>query len=99
MAACNYLKEIKTDFGCMPNDPIGFVQKFYGYGLSFVGMLALLMLIWGGYTVMTSRGDPTRLHNGKTTIFYAIAGLLLAIFGYVFIQVVVVDILHVPGFK
>lgn len=97
MATCA-LNEIATDFGCLPNDPIGFVQKFYGIGLSFVAAVALLALIVGGYTIMTSRGDPRRVESGKSYIFYAIAGLLLAIFGYVFIQVIVVDVLHVPGF-
>ena len=83
----------------MPADPIGFVQKFYGIGLGFVGMVALVALIWGGYSIMTSRGDPHRVTIGKSYIFYAIAGLMLAIFGYVFIQTVLVDILHVPGFS
>lgn len=96
--ACS-VKEISTDFGCFPNDPIGFVQKFYGVGLSFVAMIALLALIYGGYIVMTSRGDPARVRDGKSYIFYAVAGLMLAIFGFVFIQVVMVDILHVPGFN
>jgi hypothetical protein len=98
MAVCA-LNQIATDFGCMPNDPIGFIQKFYGIGLGFVGMVALVALIWGGYSIMTSRGDPHRVNIGKSYIFYAIAGLLLAIFGYVFIQTVLVDILHVPGFS
>lgn len=98
MAACS-LNEISTDFGCFPNDPIGFVQKFYGIGLGFVAGIALLTLILGGYQIMTSRGDPRRVNIGKSYIFYSIAGLMLAIFGYVFIQVIVVDILHVPGFK
>jgi hypothetical protein len=98
MAACA-LTEISTDLGCFPNDPIGFVQKFYGFGLGFVGGVALLTLIYGGYTIMMSKGDPYKVNIGKSYIFYSIAGLLLAIFGYVFIQVVLVDILHVPGFK
>ena len=98
MAVCG-LNEITTDFGCFPNDPIGFVQKFYGIGLGFVGGVALLSLIWGGYSIMTSRGDPHRVNIGKSYIYYAIAGLLLAIFGYVFIKTVMVDILHVPGFS
>lgn len=93
------LNEIYTDFGCFPNDPIGFTQKFYGYGLGFVSGLSLLVLILGGYRIMTSQGDPSRVNEGKSYIFYAISGLLLAIFGYIFIQVIVVDILHVPGFK
>ena len=98
VATCS-LQEIQTDFGCFPNDPIGFSQAFYGVGLGFVAGVALLALIFGGYTVLTSRGEPQRLNVGKSYIFYAISGLLLAIFGYVFIEVVLVDILKVPGFK
>jgi len=95
---CN-VNEISTDLGCFPNDPVGFVQKFYGIGLSFVAGIALLALIYGGYVIMTSRGEPHRVTIGKSYIYYAIAVLLLAIFGYVFIQTVLVDILHVPGFS
>lgn len=98
-ATCNLTTEIHTDFGCFPNDPVGFVQKFYGIGLGFVGAISLLMLIYGGYSFITSRGDPSQVSIAKSYIFYAITGLLLAIFGYVFIQVIMVDIFHVPGFK
>ena len=91
--------EIATDLGCFPNTPLGFAVKFYGYGLGFIGGIALLSLIWGGYIILTSRGDPQRVNNGKSYIFYAIIGLLLAIFGFVFIQTIVVDILRVPNFK
>ncbi len=97
MAACA-LNEIQTDFGCWPNDPIGFVQKFYGYGIGFVAGLSLIMIIWGGYTILTSRGEPHQLNVGKSYIVCAIAGLLLAIFGFVFFQFLAVDILNIPGF-
>lgn len=88
-----------TELGCFPNDPVGFAQKFYSVGLGFVAGVALLALIYGGYAVLTSKGDPARVNNGKSYIFSAIVGLLLAIFGYVFIEVVVVDILKIPGFS
>lgn len=91
--------EIVTDFGCFPNDPVGFVQKFYAVGLGFVAGVALIALIIGGYLILTSQGIPERVNNGKAYIYYAIMGLLLAIFGFVFIEVIVVNILHVPGFK
>lgn len=96
--ACT-INEISTDFGCFPNDPVGFVQKFYAVGLGFVAMVSLLTLIIGGYTLMTSKGDPSRVNAGKSWIFYSIGGLLVAIFGYVIIQVVAVDILKIPGFS
>lgn len=98
MQACA-LNEIQTDFGCWPNDPIGFVQKFYGYGIGFAAGLALIVLIIGGYSILTSQGDPNKINVGKSFIIYAIIGLLLAIFGYVFFQLVAIDILHIPGFS
>lgn len=98
-ATCNDATEITTDFGCIPNDPAGFVSKFYSIGLGLIGGIAVLFLIYGGYIILTSQGNPQTLNKGKSYIFYAIAGLLFAIFGFVIIQVVIVDILHVPGFK
>lgn len=90
---------VQTDLGCIPNDPFAFVAKFYGIGLGIIGGVALLFIIYGGYIILTSQGDPNQLNTGKSYIYYAIAGLLLAIFGFVFIQVIAVDILHIPGFN
>ncbi len=93
------VNEKLTDFGCIPNDPVAFVAKFYGIGLGLIGGVAILFIIYGGYIILASQGDPVKLNTGKSYIYYAIAGLLLAIFGFVFVQVIVVDILHIPGFK
>lgn len=48
---------------------------------------------------MISQGNPDKLKIGKSFIYYAIAGLILAIFGFVFVQIIAVDILAVPGIK
>lgn len=88
-----------TEVGCLPTDPIAFIARFYGIGLSLIGGVSMLFIIIGGYVILTSRGNPQQLNVGKSYIFYAILGLLLAIFGYVFIQVIVVDIFHIPGFS
>lgn len=93
------VNEKLTEIGCMPTEPIAFIARFYGVGLSLIGGVSLLFIIMGGYLILTSRGNPEQLNNGKGYIFYAIAGLLLAIFGYFFIELVVVDILRIPGFS
>lgn len=93
------LDEVRTDLGCFPNNPVKFVQKFYGIGLGFVAGVSLLTLMIGGYDIIASRGDQRRLNIGKSYIFYSIAGLLLAIFGYVIIRTIIVDVLRVPGFS
>ncbi len=90
---------VQTDLGCIPNDPFAFVAKFYGIGLGIIGGVALIFIIYGGYIILTSQGDPNQLNTGKSYVYYAIAGLLLAIFGFIFIQVIAVDILHIPGFN
>ncbi len=97
--ACDPVKEIVTDFGCIPNDPIGFVSKFYGIGLGLIGLVGLSFLIIGGYHILMSQGNPEQLNVGKSYITYAIIGILLAIFGFVFIQVIAGDILKIPGFS
>ncbi len=98
-AICNPNTEVSTDLGCIPNDPFAFVVKFYGIGLGLIGGVALLIIIYGGYIILTSQGQSDQLGKGKSYIYHAIAGLLLAIFGFVFIQVIAVNILHLPGFN
>lgn len=88
----------QTDLGCFPNDPILFVTEFYGIGLGVIGLVGMLFLIIGGYNLVLSRGDPNRVNVGKSYIVYAIIGILLAVFGFIFMQVVAADILKIPGF-
>jgi hypothetical protein len=97
-AACA-VGEKMTEIGCLPTDPIAFIARFYGIGLSLIGGVSMLFIIIGGYVILTSRGNPQQLNVGKSYIFYAIVGLLLAIFGFVFVQIIVVDLFHVPGFQ
>lgn len=89
---------VPSDLGCIPQDPVGFVQTFYGWGLGFLGFVVVIFFIIGGYELMTSRGDSEKLNRGKSFIIYAIAGTLLAIFGFVFIDIIT-GALKIPGFS
>lgn len=84
---------------CVPNDLPGFVQKVYQMGLWVLGSVALLFMIIGGYYILLSRGDPVKLQKGKSFIFYSIAGIMLGVFGFVFIEIVAGQILKIPGIK
>lgn len=89
----------QTDIGCIPNDPTGFTTKIYTTGLSIIGAVAVISIIYGGYLIMTSSDNPEQVKKGKSYIVYAIVGLLFAILNFVFIRVVAVDILGIPGFN
>ena len=43
-----------------------------------VGYVAVIMVAWGGYLYMFSRGEPGRAEKGKKTLISAIVGLLIA---------------------
>ena len=92
--------KVPTELGiCVSKDPVNFVMDFYGIGLGIIGGIATLSIIYGGYLILTSQGNPTQLSKGKSYILYAIVGLLLAIFGFVFVKVLAGDILQIPGFE
>lgn len=91
--------EVSTELGCIPTDPVGFVAKFYGIGLGLIGGVAVLFIIYGGYIILSSQGNPQNLSRGKDYIMYAVIGLLLAVFGYVFVQIIAVNVLKIPGFS
>ena len=88
-----------TDLGCLPADPVAFTTTIYSWGLGLLSFVAVIFMIIGGYNIMMSRGNVEQLERGKSYIFYSIAGLLLAIFGFVFIEIVTGDILKIPGFN
>ena len=43
----------------------------------FAGLLLLLYLIYGGYTLMTSGGDPKKTGAAREKITYALIGFIL----------------------
>ncbi|SRR5258708_28759674 len=88
-----------TDLGCVSEDPAGFFKQFYGYGLGIIGGVGIIFLLYGGYLILTSQGNPINIDSGKRYITYAIIGILFAVFGYLFVQIIAVDILHIPGFQ
>lgn len=52
------------------------------------GVLAFIFIIIGGFAIISAggSGDPKRMEQGKKTLTYAIAGLILVVFSYWIIQ-------------
>lgn len=46
--------------------------------LSFIGLLALAAIIWGGIMYILALGDEKRTTKAKAIIFYAIVGVFIA---------------------
>lgn len=87
-----------TALGCIPNDTTEFVAWLLGRVMGIGGGIAFLLIIYGGFQIVTSTGDPEKLNNGKDIIVSAMAGLLMIIFSMILLHIIGVDILHIPGF-
>lgn len=91
--------KVNTGLGIpLSTDPVGFVKSIFGIILSLSGGIALLLIIFSGYKLMLSQGNPEKAQEAKETLTAAIVGLLFIIFSLVILQVIGVDILRIPGF-
>lgn len=102
----NYLAQI--DFGALERAVPNF--KFAGgtigdvisallrYLFVFAGLGVLLYLLYGGFQLMTSGGDPKGVAEGKGKITNAIVGFIIIFVAYWIIQAVAI-IFGLEGLK
>ena len=69
------------------------IRKIIDILLYAIGILSVIMLIFGGLRYVISGGQKDAVTAAKNTILYAIVGLLIAIFAYAFINFILQFIL------
>ena len=61
----------------------GGVQRLITTGLDLLsllaGIIAVVMVIFGGFKFMTSQGDSSKLASAKSTIIFAIVGVIIVV--------------------
>ncbi|MCX7779209.1 MAG: pilin [Patescibacteria group bacterium] len=63
--------------------------------LGLVGVLALIMFIYGGITWMTSGGNVEAVKRGKNTLVWAVLGLAVVFFAYSLVNFILTKVLGV----
>ena len=89
---------IDSPFGLFNTMPGEFVVKAFSIVLAASGAIAVLLIMRAGYKIMTARGNPEGIQQGREQLVAAIVGLLFLIFSFVFLQVIGVDLLQIPSF-
>ncbi len=64
------------------NDFSEYVKLWYNFVLGTVGIVAAVMIMWGGFKWLTSRGESEAIKDAKERIIAAITGLVLAFLSY-----------------
>ena len=69
------------------------IQRIINIMLYAIGVLSVIMLIFGGLRYVISGGQKEAVTAAKNTILYAVVGLLIAVFAYAFIHFILQFIL------
>lgn len=91
-------KAVNTAIGKIEVSPVAFIRRVFAVILSLAGGIALMLIIYSGYKLMTSQGNAETIQGARETLTSAIVGLLFIIFSLVIFEVVTGDILKIPGF-
>ena len=55
---------------------------------SVMGFLAVGMIIYGGFMLLTAQGDPAKIKRGKDVVTYSIIGVILVVLAYAIVNFV-----------
>ena len=89
---------LDTAIGCIPiSDTDALVKFILTWAVGIGGGIAFALILYGGFLIMTSQGDPKRLSAGQETMTSAIMGIMLLIFSVFILRLIGVDILGIPG--
>ena len=64
------------------------VSSLLNYLFPIAGILLLLYLIFGGFSLMTSGGDPKAVQGAKSKITNALVGFLIVFAAYWIVQII-----------
>ena len=72
-----------------PADVAKFIGKIIQSILSVIGAFALLLVVFGGLSILTSHGNPEGISKGKKTITWAIVGVGVILGSYALVSYVI----------
>lgn len=61
---------------------------FVDFFLGFLGLLAVLMVIYGGFLYLTAAGDEGKTETGKKVILYSVIGIVIILIAFALVNTV-----------
>lgn len=72
------------------------IGKVISIGLAFLGVLFLLLMIYGGYIWMMARGNEQEVEKAKNIIIQALIGLIIVLSAYAITAFLGSSIINAP---
>lgn len=71
------------DAGDLNKNPEDIIVQGIGLVLTFVGIIFLVLMIYGGFRWMTARGNETEVDKAKKVIIQSVIGIIIVFAAYV----------------
>jgi hypothetical protein len=68
----------------------GIVSRAIPYIILFAGVGTLLMILFGGFQLLTGATDPKQLENGKKRITYGLVGFFVVFLSFWLVQAIAI---------
>ena len=78
-------------------DPHAFAVMLINQVLSFLGILALIVFLWGGFLYMFSGGRPEKTERAKAVIVNGIIGLIIIMCAWTVVRFVIESLVDATG--
>ena len=69
-------------------DLMGVVNTIINVIIGIVGFVAVIMMIMGGISFITSQGDSAKVTKARNTILYGVVGLVVALLAFAIVNFV-----------
>lgn len=91
IAACN------IDPAHSGDDLINDTNKIINVVIGVLGVVAVAVVIYGGFLFLTAQGDPGKIKKGKDSITWGIIGLIIALLSWSIINFVLSTTMSAPA--
>lgn len=95
---CSNNASVFTALGCVPllaDGYIGMVVFFLVVLSAISGGISMILIIYGGYIIITSLGDPRKLQAGKELVVATLSALGMVVFSVLLLRLITSDILNI----
>jgi hypothetical protein len=94
---CQKSESIWTGLGCIPTNLSGIVKSIFSVFSGIIGGIIFLCIIGNGIKIMMAAGNQETIKKAQEALTACIVGFLVLTFSILFLKIVGVDILRLPG--
>jgi len=89
------LNEVQNTIALPTGDVRVVIARIINVAMGFLGIIAVLIILWGGFTWMTAGGDEGKVDEAKKIITAGVIGLIIVILSYAIARFVVTSLVNV----